>query len=316
MKNTKSLLVLLVTILLTGGILLFADNQLRPIIDAAGSSEDQAVLEALFADETAFTPVEFTDETGLIQKVYEAGDSGYAYIIENQGFSNPITFGLGFDNDGNIVGYEVINLNDTPGYGTQVAEEPFVGSIVGKTSTDAFATISGVTASSGAVVEGVNAAKAHYNETMGIVDDGTSVPAEPQEPAVQPIEFGQKIALGREVSESKTGVIVDTVEEGDIVTYTVEAPGYSVTDGGYDDPKPNVIAVQLNKAEQTIVSVEIIEMNDTKGIGTQIEHEDFLAQFENLSYADESVEVDTISSATISSTSVINGILAAIEESK
>lgn len=316
MKNTKSLLALLITVLLTGGILLFADSQLRPIIDAAGSSEDQAVLETLFAGETNFTPVEFTDETGLVKKVYEAGEAGYAYIIENQGFADVITFALGLDNEGNITGYEIINLNDTVGYGSQVAEAPFKETIVGKTSTDAFATISGSTMSSGAVVEGINAAKAHYNETMGIVDDGTSVPETPAEPEEQPITFGAKIPLYREVSEKKMGVITDTVQDGDVTTFTVDAQGYAVTDGGYEDAKPNVIIVKLNTAEQTIVSVEIVEVNDTKGIGTKVEHEDFLAQFENLSYADEAVEVDTISTATISATSIINGILAAIEESK
>ena len=314
MKNTKSLLALLITILLTGGILLFADSQLRPIIDAAGSSEDQAVLETLFAGESAFTPVEFTDETGLIKKVYEAGESGYAYIIENQGFADVITFALGLDNEGNITGYEIINLNDTVGYGSQVAEAPFKETIVGKTSTDAFATISGSTVSSGAVVEGLNAAKAHYNDTMGIVDDGTSVPETPAEPVEQPITFGAKIALYREVSESKAGVITDTAEEGDLVTYTVEVAGYAKQEG-YGDT-PNVLSITLNKATETIEKVEVLEANDTPNLGTKIEHPDFLAQFEGMSYADEAAEADAISAATVSSESVVNAILAAIEESK
>lgn len=316
MKSTKSLLALLVTILLTGGILIFADAQLRPIIDAAGSSEDQATLELLFDGVTEFTPVEFTDETGLIKKVYQAGE-GYAYIVENQGYADVITYGVGLDKDGNITGYEIVNLNDTPGIGSQVGEDTFKGSIVGKTSTDAFATISGATKSSGAVIDGLNAVKAHFNEAKGIVDDGTSVPETPAEPEEQPITLGAKIKLYREVSEKKTGKIIDKVEDGDIVTYTVEVNGYAVTDSDHDeDPKPNIIVVKLDKEAQTILSVEVTELNDTKGIGTKASHKDFLATFENLSYADEAVEVDTVSTATISSTSIINGILAAIEESK
>ena len=314
MKSTKSLLVLLVTVLLTGGILIFAESQLRPVIDAAGGSEDKAVLESLFEGQTEFTPVEFTDETGLVKKVYEAGDAGYAYIIENQGYSDVITFGLAFDQDGNITGYEIINLSDTDGIGTQVRDEAFVNSVVGKTSTDAFATISGATISSEAVVEGIDAAKAHYNETMGIVDDGTAEPEAPAEPVEQPIEFGTKIPLYREVAESKAGVIVDTVEDGDVVTYTVEVAGYALQEG-YGDT-PNILKIVINKAEQTIQSVEVLEANDTPNLGTKIEHPDFLAQFEGMSYADESVEVDTISAATVSSASVVNAILAAIDASK
>jgi len=314
MKSTKSLLVLLVTVLLTGGILIFAESQLRPVIDAAGGSEDKAVLESLFEGQTEFTPVEFTDETGLVKKVYEAGDAGYAYIIENQGYKDVITFGLAFDQDGNITGYEIINLTDTDGIGTQVADDAFVSSVVGKTSTDAFATISGATISSEAVVEGIDAAKAHYNETMGIVDDGTAEPEAPAEPVEQPIEFGTKIPLYREVAESKAGVIVDTVEEGDVVTYTVEVAGYALQEG-YGDT-PNILKIVINKAEQTIQSVEVLEANDTPNLGTKIEHPDFLAQFEGMSYVDESVEVDAISAATVSSTSVVNAILAAIDASK
>ncbi len=314
MKSTKSLLVLLVTVLLTGGILIFAESQLRPVIDAAGGSEDKAVLESLFEGQTEFTPVEFTDETGLLKKVYEAGDAGYAYIIENQGYNDVITFGLAFDKDGNITGYEIINLSDTDGIGTQVRDDAFVSSVVGKTSTDAFATISGATISSEAVVEGIDAAKAHYNETMGIVDDGTAEPEAPAEPVEQPIEFGSKIPLYREVSESKAGTIVDTVEEGDLVTYTVEVAGYALQEG-YGDT-PNILKIIINKADQTIQSVEVLEANDTPNLGTKIEHPDFLAQFEGLSYADESVEVDAISAATVSSESVVNAILAAIDASK
>lgn len=314
MKSTKSLLVLLVTVLLTGGILIFAESQLRPVIDAAGGSEDKAVLESLFEGQTEFTPVEFTDETGLLKKVYEAGDAGYAYIIENQGYNDVITFGLAFDKDGNITGYEIINLSDTDGIGTQVRDDAFVSSVVGKTSTDAFATISGATISSEAVVEGIDAAKAHYNETMGIVDDGTAEPEAPAEPVEQPIEFGKKVPLYREVSESKAGTIVDTVEEGDLVTYTVEVAGYALQEG-YGDT-PNILKIIINKADQTIQSVEVLEANDTPNLGTKIEHPDFLAQFEGLSYADESVEVDAISAATVSSESVVNAILAAIDASK
>ena len=308
MKNTKGLLVLLIAVLLTGGILLFTEAQLRPLIEAAGSGEDQAVLEKIF-EGASFTEKEFTDETGLIKKLYEAEGAGYAYILENQGFADVITFALGFDLDGNIVGYEIINLNDTPGYGSQVGEEAFIGSVVGKTSVDGIATISGSTVSSKAVVDAIDAARANYNETMGIEDNGEGAAPEPVAP---PLEFGGKLPIFRDtVSESRQGVIIDTVEEGGNVTYTVEAAGYAVIEQ-YDGAKPNVVKITLDPANQLIIKAEVLEVHDTKGIGDKIMHEDFMKQFENLSYADPSVEADTISMATVSSTSVINAILAAL----
>ena len=314
MKNMKGFVVLLATVLVAGGVLLFADAQLRPLIEAAGSGEYQEILEKIFPDSKNFEEEEFTDETGLIQKLFEDEDNGgFVYILENQGFADKITFALGFDLEGNIVGYEIINLNDTPGYGSQVGEEAFIGSVVGKTSIDGIATISGATVSSKAVVDAIDAARASFNAMMGIEDNGEGAAPEPVAP---PLEFGAKLPIFREdVSESRQGVIIDTVEEGGNVTYTVEAAGYAVIEQ-YDGAKPNVVKITLDPANQVIVKVEVLEVNDTKGIGDKVLHEDFAKQFENLSYADPSVEADTVSMATISSTSVINAILAALNANK
>ena len=314
MKNMKGFVVLLATVLIAGGVLLFADAQLRPLIEAAGSGEYKEILEKIFPESKNFEEEEFTDETGLIQKLFEDEDNGgFVYILENQGFADVITFALGFDLEGNIVGYEIINLNDTPGYGSQVGEEAFVSSVVGKTSVDGIATISGSTKSSKAVVDAIDAARANFNEMMGIEDNGEGAAPEPVAP---PLEFGAKLPIFREdVSESRQGVIIDTVEEGGNVTYTVEAPGYAVIEQ-YDGAKPNVVKITLDPANQVIVKVEVLEVNDTKGIGDKVLHEDFVKQFENLSYADPSVEADTVSMATVSSTSVINAILAALNANK
>ena len=72
--------------------------------------------------------------------------------------------------------------------------------------------------------------------------------------------------------------------------------------------------VTINPTEKIIISVTEVVSHDTKNLGTQVENEMFLKQFENLSYADESVQVDAISAATISSESIFNGVLKAIED--
>lgn len=314
MKNMKGFVVLLAAVLVAGGVLLFADAQLRPLIDAAGTGEYKEVLEKIFPGSTEFEEEEFTDETGLVKKLFENEENGgFVYILENKGFADVITFALGFDLEGKIVGYEILNLNDTPGYGSQVGEEAFIGSVVGKTSVDGIATISGATVSSKAVVDAIDAARASYNAMMGIEDNGQG---EAPEPAAPPLAFGAKLPIFRDgVSESRQGVITDTVEENGLVTYTVEAAGYAVIEQ-YDGAKPNVVKITLDPAKQIIVKVEVVEVNDTKGVGDKVLHEDFAKQFENLSYADPAVEADTISAATVSSTSVINAILAALNANK
>lgn len=315
MKNSvaKNIVILLVTVLLSGGILIYAESKLSFIIANQAVAQDLGTLQKFFPGVEEFSVVDFKDETGMIKKVYEAKDTGYAYIVENQGYKDKLVFAVALDNEGTIKGYEVTGFNDTDGIGSKIKDEPFVNSIVGKKSTDAFATISGATISSTAIVDGLEAVKDNYNAMKGIVVDGTSTPVTPIEP---PIELGSAIKIFREVSEKKQGTIADKVEEGDVVTYTVTVAGYAVLEGEYGEPVPNTVVIKLNKATKTILSVEVTVASDTKNLGTKITNATFLDQFKDMSYADETVEADTISSATVSSTSVINAILAAIQASK
>ena len=316
MKNMKNISILLISILLTGGILLLADQGLRPLINAAGSGAYEDTLTSIFQGAEEFTKVDLSDENGPIKEIYEVKDMGYAYIMESKGFAaDPIVYALGISNDGTIAGYIVISSSETEGYGSRVMDEEFVSTVVGKDSTASFDTLSGATVTSAAVVEGLNAATAHFNGVMGIKPG--EKPAQGEKPEAEkpaPITFGEKLPLFREVSEKKQGVIISTEEEGNLIRYTIEVNGYAVTEGSEADAKPNTMRVTINPTEKVIVSVTEVTSFDTKNLGTQVENEEFLKQFENLSYADESVEVDAISAATISSESIFNGILKAIEE--
>lgn len=311
----RNLVILLVTVLLSGGILIFAENKLAFVIKNQAVAQDLGTLQKFFPGVDEFSIVDFEDATGMIKKVYEAKDTGYAYIVENQGYKDKLVFAVALDNEGTIKGYEVTSFNDTDGIGSKVKDEAFVNSIVGKTSTDAFATISGATISSTAIVSGLDAVKDNYNAMKGIVDDGTSTP-EVVTPIEPPVELGSAIKIFREVTEKKQGTVTDKLEEGNVVTYTVTVAGYAMLEGEYGEPVPNTVVVKVDKEAKTILSVEVTVASDTKNLGTKITNATFLDQFKDLSYADETVEADTISGATVSSTSVINAILAAIQASK
>lgn len=319
MKNNKvkSIIIVLVLVIFSSGILIYADKALTPIINDKAVSEDKDALVALFGEGENFIPVEYTDESGLIKKIYEVEDSGYAYIVENRGYADKIEFSLGIANDGEIVGYNIIHLNDTEGFGSKVGDDEFIEYVEGKTSTSVLDTISGATVTSSAVINGIDAAKAHFNEVMGIEDDGTGNPDEKNdEPQKSTIDFGEEIKLFRDISSEAKGNIKDQSEDGSIIKYTVEIPGYAVLESDYDNPEPNIVLIEIDKDEKLIKSVEILEIKDTEGIGTKVDHEDFLNQFTDLSFEDENASVDAVSAATSSSTSIVNAVLAAIEESK
>lgn len=320
----KNLVILFVTILLSGGMLIYAESKLAIVINNQGVAQDLGTLQKLFPETKEFVLVEFTDDTGLIKKVYEAKDAGYAYVVENQGFKDKLGFAVALDKEGKIIGYEVTSFNDTEGYGSQIKDEPFVSSIVGKTSKDTFETIAGATISCSAIVVGLDAVLVNYNAMMNVVDGGMGTPPVAETPTETPTEtpveaavpLGSPIAIFKEVSEKSQATVTETKEDGNILTYTVSAPGYAVLEGEYGEPLPNIIVVQVDKEAKKILSVEVTTASDTKNLGTKITNAAFLDQFKDLSYAEESVEVDVITSATVSCTSVVNAVLAAIQASK
>lgn len=109
---------------------------------------------------------------------------------------------------------------------------------------------------------------------------------------------------------SEDVVIKDTSEDGDEVTYNVEVPGYAVAEGG----QPNLIEVKLNKSDKKVISVNILESNDTEGLGTKINAGNFLDQFKEVAFDDKDKEVDSVSAATVSSESVALAVEKAVSE--
>jgi len=73
-----------------------------------------------------------------------------------------------------------------------------------------------------------------------------------------------------------------------------------------------VFKVTVNTATKTVVSLEVLEMNDTVGIGDKVEHEVFLSQFVGLSLEDENSSVDVVSGSTRTSISAIRAVVTTI----
>lgn len=319
MKNNKvkSILIVLVLVIFSSGILIYADKALTPIINENAVSGDKDALVELFGENSEFIPVEFTDDSGLIKKVYEVDGNGYAYIIENQGYADRIEFSLGIDGNGEIVGYNIIYLNETEGFGSKLGDDSFKEYVESKSSTSLIDVVSGATVTSNAIIAGIDAAKAHFNEEMGIEDDGLGNPDEADDGLKEAsIDFGEEIKIFRDISDEEKASITEESEEGSIVKYIVEVPGYAVLDSDYDNPEPNVVSVEIDKDAKLIKTVDIVEIKDTEGIGTKVDHKEFLDQFKDLSFEDENASVDAVSSATSSSVSIVNAVLAAVESSK
>ena len=121
--------------------------------------------------------VAFTDESGIVNTVYQ-GENGFAVEVAPVGFDSAITMMVGIDNEGNVLGLDIISHKETAGLGAVAAADTAAGAafrdqFVGKSGSVAVSkdggeidALTGATITSRAVSAGVNAALAVV-ATMG-----------------------------------------------------------------------------------------------------------------------------------------------------
>lgn len=306
-KIIKMALFLAIISSVAGGALAFVNSITAPIIAEKSIAAERANLEIIFPNTASFQPLEVTnDDTGLIQAAYTAVGSGIAYRVSVMGYSNPIVFLVGISTDGEIIGFKVLELSDTVGIGTRVDSSEFDNAVLGKSTTDPIAPLSGATVSSAAVIRGINAARAHFNAQAGIEDDGSG-----SEVVIPDIQFGESIGFFNDQTLRVTGEILD-LDSADVETYVVSIPGYSVLEGGYDGAENNIVKVVIDRSTNTIVAVELVEFNDTPGLGDKVDNDKFWDQFVGLDINDDSLSVDAVSGATSTSLSMVRAVVTAI----
>ena len=139
-------------------------------IAAAKKEKTDNAIKMVLKEATDLKEVPFTDDSGLVTKVYKDDKAGYAVEVAPNGFGGAITLMVGIGNDGKVLGISIISHAETPGLGAVAAantdkgvsfREQFKGLIGGITIGDGdnqIAAISGATISSQAITDGVNAA--------------------------------------------------------------------------------------------------------------------------------------------------------------
>ncbi|PKQ29889.1 MAG: hypothetical protein CVT60_02960 [Actinobacteria bacterium HGW-Actinobacteria-10] len=155
---------------------------------AQEKAAEERALNAVLADAESFEPI---DEAALESAREIAGDvpvsaawraldssgeiSGWGIRIGPRGYSGPIQMIVGLDREGSVTGVMIITINDTPGLGTRVRDEP--GHLEQYQGLDAnqmeseiknVDAITGATKSSRGVRHGVEAAAAVYAEVLAV----------------------------------------------------------------------------------------------------------------------------------------------------
>ena len=133
------------------------------------------------------------------------------------------------------------------------------------------------------------------------------------EPVEVAISTGKPVALDADFAQFDA-----QAEETADGVYTVKVKGYGLIDpeghageSGHDYAR-NVYEVTIDKENQKVSSVKLVTFGDTEGIGDSGASEEYLELFKDLSTADLTQEVDTVTAATWTSKSVVAAVQAAI----
>lgn len=271
--------VLLGVVSACAGLLLSAVNAVTaPVIAANSLKQVEATLENFFPNGT-FTDVTDqykTDDTDLIDGIYEADGEGYVFTLHNTGYSSDgFKFAIAFDNDGNIVGYEGLENSETAGKGDKAFKEDYVNEVVGLTSIDSMPLISGATITTKAVGAAVTEAETVYNQIVGIAFDADA--AKESAESAQP-------KSDAECTDNGDG------------TYACKASGF------------NELSATIEIKDGKVASVKDLTGDEGDGVGDEWFSDP--SELEGVSSAD---EIDAISGATLTSNGVKNMIQAALD---
>lgn len=165
-----TLTLLLISAVVAGALALV--NQLtKPVIEQANIAKTQKAIEAVLPGGYDTQITNFTDETGLVTKVYQ-GSQGYALEVQPSGFDGTVVLMVGVDFDGKVLGISVVSHSETAGLGAVSAADTAAGQafrdqFIGQSGQVAVTkdggtidAITGATVTSRAICEGINAALA------------------------------------------------------------------------------------------------------------------------------------------------------------
>lgn len=125
-------------------ILAFTYQQTKPVIEQADIAAANAVREEVLPGSADFK--EITGVT-LPDGVFEAykGSGGYVFKSGAKGFDGIVTYMIGIDDNGEVVGINMFDHNETPGLGTKIADPSYMGKYYGNPNTNEIDAVTGAT---------------------------------------------------------------------------------------------------------------------------------------------------------------------------
>ncbi len=197
-KLIKDALVLTMITLVAGLALGFVSEITKEPIAKAEADALAKAYQSVFEDAKSFEQLQGFDADSATKVAVDAGytedeitdcqvakdgdgkDLGYVIsVVTHDGYGGDIAFSMGVTNDGNMNGYSITSIDETPGLGMKSTEEGFFGQFkdipvgtyevtksapAGENQIEA---ISGATITSRSVTNGVNAGMAYFGTLEG-----------------------------------------------------------------------------------------------------------------------------------------------------
>ena len=172
MVQTIRPVIALVAVCAVASVLLAGVHQMTaPLAAANAEQRAQEVYAALMPKATSFDPVE-CDVDGCVSAL-EAHDAsnqlvGHVIVAFAKGYGGDVPIAVAFDTSGTVAGIIAMSNSETPGLGTRIADDSYIGQYVGlpaqQTDEQSIDFISGATISSKAALKAFNTAVEAYEE--------------------------------------------------------------------------------------------------------------------------------------------------------
>lgn len=168
-RQIRPVLVLTAICLVASVLLGAVHNATAPVAEAIAEERLHATYASLMPLAASFEEVDCDVEgctTALEALDHEGNKVGYVVVAQSKGYGGQVPLAVSFSLDGTVLDVAVLSNDETPGLGSRVAEDPYIGQYMGlaaeERGVEETYLISGATISSKAVLHAFNIAVEAY----------------------------------------------------------------------------------------------------------------------------------------------------------
>ena len=167
----RPVLVLLLICLVAGALLGWVHDLTAPVAEANEQEKARLIYEELVPDAESFEELNCSVEgctAALAAQDAQGNTVAYVIVAQSKGYGGQVPIAVAFGPEGNVLSITAMANDETPGLGTKVANESYIGQYVDQPAqpltADDVDLISGATISSKAVLAAFNCAVEAYEE--------------------------------------------------------------------------------------------------------------------------------------------------------